>query len=401
MNPSSVRRSNPPPTTNHGRSEDLICFSHLRWNFVFQRPQQLLTRAARSRRVFYIEEPAFDVGQPCLEITHDPSGVIVVTPHVPATAGPEALQAMLDFFLSAHDVTKYVSWYYTPLALSFSSHLRPLAVVYDCMDELSAFAGAPPGLGGAERSLLARADLVLTGGHTLYLAKRPLHHNVHEFPSSVDAAHFARAREAQPEPADQTYIPRPRIGFFGVLDERLDRELLAAIAARSPGWHFVLIGPLAKIRRCDLPTAPNLHYVGPKTYGELPSYIAGWDVAMLPFARNDATRFISPTKTPEYLAAGRPVVSTSIADVVRPYGAVGLVRIADSADDFTEAIRAALCDRAADWWPRADAFLAGNSWDQTWARIEERLRAAVLMRLSDRKPPQTLAGWPREFPVRG
>jgi glycosyltransferase involved in cell wall biosynthesis len=351
--------------------------------------------------VFYIEEPVHDVAHPCLETNRDSSGVIIVTPHLPASAGPETVRAMLDFFVSAHGVSRHVSWYYTPMALSFSGHLRPLAIVYDCMDELTGFAGAPPGLRDAERSLLARADLVLTGGHSLYLAKRPLHHNVHEFPSSVDAAHFARAREAQPEPGDQAAIPGPRIGFFGVLDERLDRELLAGMAARSPGWHFVLIGPLAKILRRDLPSAPNLHYLGPKTYEELPSYIAGWDVAMLPFARNEATRFISPTKTPEYLAAGRPVVSTSIADVVRPYGTARLARIADTVDDFTEAIRAALSDRVADWLPRADAFLAGNSWDQTWTRIEERLRAAVLTRLSDRRPPHAPAAEHRPSSLRG
>jgi UDP-galactopyranose mutase len=367
------------PPTAFG-CEDLVCFSHLRWDFVYQRPQHLLTRAARTMRVFYIEEPLFDAVNPWMNVRQDASGVTVIVPHVPREAGAVAIQMLLDFFMSAHAIERYLVWYYTPMALQFSSHLKPMAVVYDCMDELSGFAGAPPGLQKAERALFARADLVLTGGHSLYLAKRQLHKNVHEFPSSVDLEHFAAARQPGADPGDQYGIPRPRIGFFGVLDERLDRDLLSAIAERCPGWHFVLIGPVAKIPADALPRAPNVHYLGPKPYALLPKYIAGWDAAMLPFARNEATRYISPTKTPEYLAAGKPVVSTSIADVVRPYGENGLAWIADDPDDFVSALRQALCSRASEWLPRADAFLAGNSWDASWARIHERVRAAVIDR---------------------
>jgi UDP-galactopyranose mutase len=293
---------------------------------------------------------------------------------------------MIDIFLSAHEVENYVAWYYTPMALQFTGHLKPKATVYDCMDELSAFAGAPSGLREAERALLGRADLVLTGGHSLYRAKRDLHPNVHEFPSSVDVAHFAAARQAQTIPADQAHIPAPRLGFFGVLDERLDRELLADVAAQRPDWHLILIGPVAKIDVADLPTAPNLHYLGAKGYADLPAYIAGWDVALLPFARNEATRYISPTKTPEYLAAGRPVVSTSIADVIRPYGEEGLVRIADRPADFVAAIEQALAEPQGEWLARADAFLAGNSWDLTWARIAERVRSAIIARRAGLRP---------------
>jgi glycosyltransferase involved in cell wall biosynthesis len=372
---------------------DLVCFSHLRWGFVYQRPQHLLSRAARTRRVYYVEEAQPSDAHPSVEVTRDPSGVVIVTPHVAHGAEHVELRTLLDFFLSAQKLDDYVAWYYTPMALYFTAHLRPAATVYDCMDELSAFAGAPPALKDAERALLARADLVLTGGHSLYLAKRDLHPNVHEFPSSVDVPHFATARQQTTEPADQTGIPHPRIGFFGVLDERLDRELLAESARRCPGWHFVMIGPTAKIDRAALPIAPNIHYLGAKSYGELPGYIAGWDVAMMPFARNEATRFISPTKTPEYLAAGKPVVSTSIADVVRPYGDERLARIADTPDAFVAAIREALCDRPSDWLPRADAFLAGNSWDLTWSRIDEQLRAVAPQRPSDRREaPPVAAG---------
>ena len=360
--------------------DDLICFSHLGWDFVYQRPQHLMSRAARTRRVIFFEEPKYDAASPCLEVTRQACGVTVATPHLPEGAGPVQTHALLDFLLSSERLHKFVAWYYTPMALEFSAHLRPVATVYDCMDELSAFAAAPAGIREAERTLLARADLVLAGGHSLYLAKRELHQNVHEFPSSVDLGHFARARSPQPDPPDQADIPSPRIGFFGVLDERLDRGLLAGVAERCPGWHFVLLGPTAKIAEEDLPSAANLHYLGQKSYDALPSYIAGWNVAILPFARNEATRFISPTKTPEYLAAGRPVVSTSIPDVIRPYGEEGFVRIADDPDTFVEAIRDALCEQPHAWLPRADAFIGKHSWDSTWARISERLRAAVLNR---------------------
>ena len=243
-----------------------------------------------------------------------------------------------------HAIDDFVLWYYTPMALKFTDQLAPSAVVYDCMDELSAFAGAPPELTELERELFRRADVVFTGGHSLFQAKRAAHQNVHAFPSSVDVPHFARARRVVPDPRDQAAITRPRLGYFGVIDERIDYELLRAIAAARPEWQIVLVGPTAKVDPADLPAGPNLHYLGPKSYADLPDYIAGWDVALLPFARNEATRYISPTKTPEYLAAGKPVVSTSITDVVRPYGDLGLARIADSPDAFIAAVDEALTE---------------------------------------------------------
>jgi UDP-galactopyranose mutase len=365
----------------------VICFSHLRWNFVFQRPQHLLTRCARDRRVFFFEEPVFDTGGPRMTATRDPSGVIVVVPRLPAGLTADAiaseLTALLDGLIAGEQITSYIAWYYTPMAWAFSRHLEPSAVVYDCMDELSGFAGAPPGLEEAERALLAVADVVFTGGHSLYESKRGLHASVHAFPSSVDIAHFARARHRPPDPVDQAAIGRPRVGFFGVLDERLDIELVSGAAAARPEWHFVFIGPIAKVAPEMLPKAANIHYLGSKSYGDLPDYIAGWDVAWLPFARNESTRFISPTKTPEYLAAGRPVVSTSIRDVVRPYGELGLARIADTAEETVAAVASALAESAAARQSAADAFVAGMSWDSTWANMW-RLVEDVLQR--NRRP---------------
>jgi len=255
------------------------------------------------------------------------------------------------------------------MALEFTRDVSSAAVVFDCMDELSAFAGAPPELVALETELLARADLVFTGGESLFEAKRNRGRRVHAFPSSVDVAHFSKARSAQPEPADQGGIAHPRLGFFGVIDERMDTSLLADVALKRPGWHFVILGPCVKIDPARLPANPNIHYLGMKTYDELPAYLAGWDVALLPFARNASTQFISPTKTPEYLAAGCPVVSTSVRDVVRPYGEQRLVAIADTADQFVAAIEAALTALPTDWRNRVDQFLSTKSWDRTWAEM--------------------------------
>jgi UDP-galactopyranose mutase len=353
---------------------DLICLSHLRWDFVFQRPQHLMTRCARDRRVFYLEEPIYDPGggTPRLEVRQGPVTVLVPRLREPAAPDAEActLRDLLDAFLLRESVDDFVAWYYTPMALAFSEHLRPAATIYDCMDELSAFKGAPAILKEQEARLLRRADLVLTGGQSLFEAKRHQHANIHAMPSSVDAAHFALARHATADPADQQDIPHPRLGFFGVIDERMDLALLDGVAAARPDWHIVMLGPVVKIDPATLPQRPNIHYLGSKSYDDLPRYIAGWDVAILPFARNEATRFISPTKTPEYMAAGRAVVSTSIRDVVRPYGQQGLVRIADEPAAFVEACEAVMAEDPIARRQQADAFLRQTSWDGTWRRIQ-------------------------------
>jgi UDP-galactopyranose mutase len=357
---------------------DLVCLSHLRWNSVFQRPQQLMTRCARGDRVFFVEEPV-RAERDGVTVTHT-DGVHVVVPGLTSRSDedPERrLSRLLSRALRAHHVSDFVLWYYTPMAIGFTRRLAPAAVVYDCMDELSAFAGAPPLLRERESELFARADLVLTGGRSLYEAKRQRHLNVHAFPSSVDVPHFARARGGATDPSDQASIPHPRLGFFGVIDERMDCRLVSAVAAARPHWHLVLIGPTAKIERAALPVAPNIHYLGKKPYDLLPDYLAGWDVALMPFARNEATRFISPTKTTEYLAAGKPVVSTSIRDVVSPYGESGLVRIADEPSDFVAAIEAALLEDRAPHISAADTFLAHMSWDATWQSMAGLIRAAI------------------------
>lgn len=344
-------------------------------------------RFATTQRVFFVEEPIVDdIAEPTVSIQAS-DGVFVVVPRVPRGFTPEqsllAQRAILDQLMASERITRFVLWYYTPLALAFTAHLKPLATVYDCMDELAAFKNAPRELPELERRLMRRADVVFTGGHSLYEAKKTQHANIHPLPSSVDVKHFATARHIASDPADQHPVARPRLGFFGVIDERLDIPLLTGVAEARSDWQLMMIGPVVKIDPADLPRRPNIHYLGPKTYAELPHYIAGWDVALLLFARNEATRFISPTKTPEYLAAGKPVVSTSIQDVVTPYGDRDLVRIADTVPEFVRACAGALSEPPEPRRVRADVYLRGTSWDRTWGKAAALLNAALADRIEE------------------
>jgi len=387
------------PETSATGVPDLICLSHLRWNFVYQRPQHLLSRFAQGRRVFFVEEPILGADPSAwLEVREDKSGIWVAVPHLPEGTSLEAAiaaqQQFIDGLMAEHDIQSYLCWYYTPMALAFTQHLQPLVTVYDCMDELSAFAGASPVLKEYEAQLFQRADLIFTGGQSLYEAKRNQHPNVYAFPSSVDVSHFGQARTISEEPPDQANIPHPRLGFFGVIDERMDIELLAGIAAARPDWHLIIIGPIVKIDPAVLPRQDNIHYLGSKDYQALPSYLAGWDLAILPFAHNESTRFISPTKTPEYLAAGKPVVSTSIRDVVRPYGEEGMVRIADTVDAFVTAAESAMEEDtpASGWLQRVDTFLERISWDRTWASMLKLMEESLTDTQESAQQGQAAAG---------
>ena len=398
-----------PAAFGHRGAGTVICFSHLRWDFVFQRPQHLMSRFAKARRVVVWEEPAAApaTAAPDLLVRADAAtGVTVVTPRLPEGldgAGAEAaLSTLLERFVAEQRIEAPVAWYYTPMMLGFSRALaeRAACVVYDCMDELSNFRNAPPRLRELERDLVDLADVVLTGGWSLYEAKRAWHANIHPFPSSVDRAHFARARALAPAdaPADQAALPRPRLGYYGVIDERMDLELLAALADAHPEWAIVMVGPVVKVSPDDLPRRPNLHYLGAKSYAELPAYLAGWDVAIAPFAINEATRFISPTKTPEYLAGGKPVVSTAIVDVKRHYGELAAVQVADTRAGFVAGCEAALQLAATGqdaegrpWMPQVDAALAELSWDATFARMAALVDEAIVRREALERAPEAPA----------
>jgi len=363
---------NPQPAT-------LLCFSHLRWNFVFQRPQHLMSRFAREMDVIFWEEPV-EVGaqEPAfLQVreAEDASGVRIVVPHLPSGMSEEDREAALGRLLDAHIASirgPLIAWYYTPMMLPFSTAIEAEVVVFDAMDELSKFKFAPKRLLELEQELIDRADIVFTGGSSLYEAKKDRHERVHCFPSSVDRAHFCKARAGLFDPADQEDLSKPRLGFYGVIDERFDTELLDAVAAMRPDWSFVMVGPVVKISEDDLPKRPNIHYLGGKTYSQLPAYLSGWDVALMPFAMNESTEFISPTKTPEYLAGGKPVVSTPIKDVVRHYGQLEGVKFASTAEEFVDACEQALelsRHPESGWLAQADLMLSAISWDTTQARM--------------------------------
>ena len=366
----------------------IVVFSHLRWNFVYQRPQHLLSRLAATRPVFFLEEPEFDPnGAPRWERSSPQPNVVVLRPHSPIQAPGfhadqlpllEPLIAQLAEELEGRTI---VTWLYTPMALPLAQALAPAAMVYDCMDELSLFLGAPPELLSREAALIECADVMFTGGPSLFRAKQTRHANVHCFSSSVDAAHFRfREREVQ-DAEDQAAIPHPRLGFYGVIDERLDLPLIDFIAEARPHWHIVLVGPVVKIDPASLPRRDNIHYFGQRTYDELPRYLAGWDVCLLPFARNDATRFISPTKTLEYMAAELPIVSTPITDVAEPYG--DIVYLGNTPGEFLAACDAALKAGPAEQASRIAAMrrvLAGTSWDVTASAMEKLLAAAVVQK---------------------
>ena len=363
----------------------LFCFSHLRWDFVWQRPQHLLTRAAQTYDVFFFEEPVLKPGvTPHLDISVAAPRVSVLVPVLPERRSHADLMSLqkelIEDYLASLPRQRRVFWYYTPAALAFTSDLSRDVTVYDNMDELSAFRGASAELVQYEIDLLGKAEIVFTGGRSLFEAKQARHRNIHCFPSSIDVEHFAAARlKLQEDPADQAAIAHPRIGFFGVIDERMDIGLLRDVAGLRPDWQFVMIGPVVKIAPEVLPRARNIHWLGMRCYKELAGYLARWDLGFMPFALNESTRFISPTKTPEFLAAGLPVVSTAVPDVVSTYGDAGLVQIAADAAGVIRAIERLLAGRTSGWLADVDARLRQESWDSTWASMNALSRESAGM----------------------
>lgn len=355
----------------------LIVFCHLRWDFVFQRPQHLMTRLAEHYQILFVEEPVHSEGPAHLQKTTVAPNITVCRPHTPIqnTHGfhddqlPTMQRLLADL---VPEDERPVVWFYTPMALPLLQGFNPSLVVYDCMDELAAFKNPPKQLLQRESALLNIADLVFTGGPSLYEAKKDRHANAHCFSSSVDAKHFRKALDASISHPEQAHIAGPRLGFYGVIDERFDTDLVRQMAAAHPEWQIVLVGPVVKIDPAELPRADNVHYMGQRNYDELPKFLAGWDVCLLPFAMNDSTKFISPTKVLEYMAAEKLSVSTPITDVKVPYGDV--VAIASTADEFIaacERMLAAGATEKAQLVDRMRDIVANTSWDKTAGRMHE------------------------------
>lgn len=359
---------------------NLICFSHLRWNFVYQRPQHILSRFSNQYKTFYVEEYMIDDQKDGYDIYLTKEKVWVVTPHLNQATFSEGnktarVTKIIKNLFEEKQIYNYIFWYYTPMALGFTNCFKPKITVYDCMDELSAFKFAPQELKRLERDLLDKAEIVFTGGNSLYEAKKNQHHNIFSFPSSIDKSHFKQARMNLELPKDQENIPYPRLGFFGVIDERFDIDLIQQVATLKPDWQIVLIGPVVKIDPATLPQNSNIHYLGGKSYRELPAYLGGWDIALIPFAINDSTKFISPTKTPEYLAAGKPVISSAIKDVVNPYGDNDLVHIINDANELIgKATQELEIEDKSEWLERVDKYLEGISWDLTYSKMSKLIK---------------------------
>ena len=358
----------------------IIVFCHLRWDFVFQRPQHLLTRLANHYKIVLVEEPIHHAGENFLHKREVAPNVTVCQPHTNIAAPGfhddqiPSLKPLLSGLVSEGEAP--IVWFYTPMALPLLQDLHPSLVVYDCMDELAAFKNSPKQLLQRETALLGIADIVFTGGPSLYEAKRERHANAHCFSSSVDAAHFRKALDRDSAHASHDAIPHPRLGFYGVIDERFDLELLEALADARPQYQVVLVGPVVKIDPATLPQRPNIHYLGQQSYDALPQFLAGWDVCLLPFALNDSTKFISPTKVLEYMAAELPIVSTPITDVKVPYGHV--VAVAHTHEEFIAACDAAVAmnpDQKAAMAETMRGIVAGTSWDVTVERMRSLLEA--------------------------
>lgn len=311
-------------------------------------------------------------------------GVTVVRPTLPSAIDPDAiplfLRDLVDQLVGERAIDSYVLWFETPLAMAFARDLRPLAVVYDRLDEIATTPAVAERLAAYEIQLQLAADLVFVGEPDPFA---PAPARAYAFPGGVDTAHFARAREALPPPADQAALPGPRVGFYGVIDDRVDLDLVDGLARLRPDLQLVMIGPVVGSAR--LPRRKNLHWLGARPYRDLPAYLAGWDVALLPLARHSNTVPHGISRMPEYLAAGRPVVATGISHVVEPYRALELVRLANHPAAMSAAIDEARAEDAVARHARADRWLATIAWDQTWQGMDALITAAVAARSARRK----------------
>jgi glycosyltransferase involved in cell wall biosynthesis len=361
----------------------------LRWDFVWQRPQQILSRLARDHRILFVEEPLDTPGAARLELSEPFPNVVRAVPLLPRAGQlsvgeqwelilPILQRALQEEPLLAGHFERFVQWFYSPMPVPHTLHgLHPIAVVYDCMDELANFRFAPTDIARREELLLSISDVVFTGGHRLYEAKSQHHANVHFYGCGVDARHFGQALStALRVPDDIARLPGPVIGYFGVVDERIDYDLLELLAASFPHASIAMVGPLAKVDTEQLPNPSNIHWLGQRAYADLPAVVKGFDVCLMPFAMNAATRFINPTKTLEYMAAGKPIVSTAVPDVVRNFAPI--VAIAHSGDEFVAEVARALTHVDSARIEQGLALAGSASWEEIVASMRTHI-AKVLV----------------------
>lgn len=355
---------------DHAQYYDMIVFCHLRWQFVYQRPQHIISRMSETIKILLIEEPLRDHENESLgNLMVINEKLHVLQPNVDTI---ESIASVIPSYVKNKNIS--VGWFYSASFCPLLESIHFDTIVYDCMDELSLFKGAPEHLIDQEKYLMANADIIFTGGKSLYESKKQFHSNVHCFPSSVDEQHFAQALNNISIPADIGDLPAPIVGYYGVIDERIDLQLLQETAQKLPNVSFVMIGPLAKIDYSDLPKEANIHYLGMKTYNELPYYLKAFDIAMMPFALNDSTKYISPTKTLEYMAAGKPIISTKIIDVVRDYSSC--VSLIETSDEFSNAITS-LLEKAnrLSMETEYQKILKKTSWDTTTNQMKSIIKS--------------------------
>ncbi len=379
-----------PPSWNGASDFPIIVHCHLCWDWVWQRPQQFLSRLSQNHRILFIEtvrpEPNLVAPFAQFRAVDTFPNITVLRLQFPAWQwhdGPfidqerrrlvqTALAGPLD-----GQFKNAVQWFYDPMAVNaFTGHLGEVATVYDCMDELSKFSGAPPQMLEREAALLEKADVVFTGGRKLYESKKRYHDNCHFYGCGVDVAHFGQAREEQTAvPPEVAHLTKPVLGFFGVVDERLDYELIAKLADADPNWSVAIVGPTAKVDERTFPRRPNLHWLGGRDYTQLPALCKGFDVCLMPFALNEATEFINPTKALEYMATGRNVVSSAVPDVVRNFGSV--VKVASSHAEFISLCRQVISkpDQAA--ITRGLKMASENTWESIVSRLEGHVMDAL------------------------
>lgn len=390
-----------------GSNEDpypIIVHCHLRWDGVWQRPQQFLSRLAKKHPVLFCEGPTLvnEEITPRFEIKEasNAENVLVMQTFFPASkfsdgawVDSERLRLLKEALAGelSGQFDSPVQWFYDPMAVTaYAGNIGERAIVYDCMDQLSQFKFAPPELIQREVTLLEKADVVFCGGRKLREAKSRINSNCHFYGCGVDVEHFGKARlEETPLPEDLQKMSRPVLGYFGVVDERLDYGLIAALADANPKWSVAIIGPVVKVDPASLPTRPNLYWLGRREYQQLPGYTKGFDVCLMPFALNEATEYINPTKACEYMATGTQIVSTAVPDVVSNFSEV--VDVAQNQEEFIE-----MCKRAVDR-PSEKQIQAGlkmaqeNTWDYVVGKLEEHVSDVLTGRVKKKSRQTAMA----------
>lgn len=316
----------------------IVCLSSTRWSFLWQRPQQIMSRLCARHDILYVDPPFPVAEEQVRGISNDESGTLIVKnlqtindalqifrpleisrfsyPDLDSNEllkmNQELLQCQIQKALFQLGWQHPLLWLYDPRNVNLVDQLNPCGVIYDCVDSFRSFSWSHPHVSIWEEALVDRADVVLATSRALYQERLRKNRYTFLVPNAADYKHFS-PWQGYEKPADITAISRPRLGFIGAIYEWVDLELLQVIADKSPAWNLVLIGP--KQHGLQLPERSNIHWLGQRGYAELPAYVHSFDVALIPFLVNETTQHANPIKFWEYLAAGKPVVSTLLPEI--------------------------------------------------------------------------------------